>query len=37
LPITMQGNLNRHELKGSVKGGGPEVEVSTGSGDVDLK
>ncbi len=37
LPITMQGSLNRHELKGAVKGGGPEVEVSTGSGDIDLK
>ncbi len=37
LPITMQGNLNRHELKGSVHGGGPEVEVSTGSGDIELK
>jgi len=37
LPITMQGSLNRHELKGAVKGGGPEVEVSTGSGDIELK
>jgi DUF4097 and DUF4098 domain-containing protein YvlB len=37
LPITMQGNLNRHELKGAVKGGGPELEVSTGSGDIELK
>ena len=37
LPITMQGDLNRHELKGAVKGGGPEVEVSTGSGDIELK
>jgi DUF4097 and DUF4098 domain-containing protein YvlB len=37
LPITMQGNLNRHELKGSVHGGGPEVEVSTGSGDIELR
>lgn len=37
LPITMQGNLNRHELKGSVHGGGSEVEVSTGSGDIELR
>ena len=37
LPITVQGSLNRHELKGSVRGGGPEVEVSTGSGDIELK
>jgi hypothetical protein len=37
LPITVQGTLGRHELKGAVRGGGPEVEVSTGSGDVDLR
>ena len=37
IPITVQGNLNRHELKGAVRGGGPEVEVSTGSGDIDLR
>ena len=37
LPITVQGSLNRHELKGSVRGGGPEVEVSTGSGDIELR
>ena len=37
LPITMQGSLGRHELKGTVRGGGPEVEVSSGSGDVDIR
>lgn len=37
LPITVQGSLGRHELKGSVKGGGPDVEVSTGSGDVEVR
>jgi DUF4097 and DUF4098 domain-containing protein YvlB len=37
LPITVQGSLNRHELKGSVRGGGPEVDVSTGSGDIDIR
>ncbi|MFZ0912318.1 MAG: DUF4097 family beta strand repeat-containing protein [Candidatus Korobacteraceae bacterium] len=37
LPITVQGSLGRHELKGTVRGGGPEVEVSTGSGDVDIR
>jgi Putative adhesin len=37
LPITVQGSLGKHELKGTVKGGGPEVEVSTGSGDVELR
>jgi DUF4097 and DUF4098 domain-containing protein YvlB len=37
LPITVQGTLGHHELKGAVRGGGPEVEVSTGSGDIDLR
>lgn len=37
LPITVQGTLGRHELKGAVRGGGPDVEVSTGSGDVDIR
>lgn len=37
LPITMQGSLGHHELKGTVRGGGPEVEVSSGSGDVDIR
>jgi DUF4097 and DUF4098 domain-containing protein YvlB len=37
LPITVQGSLGSHELKGTVRGGGPEVEVSSGSGDVDIR
>jgi DUF4097 and DUF4098 domain-containing protein YvlB len=37
LPITVQGTFGRHELKGAVRGGGPDVEVSTGSGDVDIR
>jgi DUF4097 and DUF4098 domain-containing protein YvlB len=37
LPITVQGTLNKHELKGAVRGGGPEVEVSTGSGDIEIR
>jgi len=37
LPITVQGSLGRHELKGSVRGGGPEVEASSGSGDVEIR
>jgi DUF4097 and DUF4098 domain-containing protein YvlB len=37
LPITVQGTFGRHELKGSVRGGGPEVEVSTGSGDIEIR
>jgi hypothetical protein len=37
LPITMQGSMNRNTLRGTVKGGGPTVEVSTSSGDVEIR
>ena len=37
LPITVQGSLGKNELKGAVRGGGPEVEVSTSSGDVEIR
>lgn len=37
LPITVQGSLGKRELKGIVKGGGPSVEASTGSGDVEIR
>jgi len=37
LPITVQGSLGEHKLQGAVGGGGPEVELSTGSGDVDIR
>jgi hypothetical protein len=37
LPITVQGSMGNHELKGTVRGGGPTVEVSTSSGDVEIK
>ena len=37
LPITVQGTFGRRELKGAVRGGGPEVEVSTGSGDIEIR
>ncbi len=37
LPITVQGSLGSRELKGTVRGGGPAVEVSTSSGDVEIR
>jgi len=37
LPVTVQGMVGKHELKGTVRGGGPDVEVHTGSGDVDIR
>jgi DUF4097 and DUF4098 domain-containing protein YvlB len=37
LPITVQGSMNAHELRGTVRGGGPTVEVSTSSGDVEIR
>jgi hypothetical protein len=35
-PMTMQGRLNRHSIEASVRGGGPLVDVSTGSGAVKI-
>jgi DUF4097 and DUF4098 domain-containing protein YvlB len=37
LPITVQGSFRRNELRGAVRGGGPDVEVSTGSGDIEIR
>ena len=37
LPITVQGSMSPHQMKGTVRGGGPTVEVSTGSGDVEIR
>jgi len=37
LPITVQGSMSPRQLKGTVRGGGPTVEVSTGSGDVEIR
>jgi len=37
LPITVQGSMNARQLKGAVRGGGPTVEASTSSGDVEIK
>lgn len=34
LPLTMQGSINKHHVRGVIGGGGPEVRVSTGSGDI---
>jgi DUF4097 and DUF4098 domain-containing protein YvlB len=37
--MTVQGNIDaaRHEIKGTVGGGGPQVTVHTGSGDIDIE
>lgn len=37
LPITVQGSFRRNELRGVVRGGGPELAVSTGSGDIEIR
>lgn len=36
-PITVQGKVNRHELRGKVRGGGAPLEVSTGSGNIRIE
>lgn len=35
-PVTVQGIFNRKEIRGRVRGGGPQVEVETGSGDIEI-
>jgi hypothetical protein len=35
-PMTVQGRLNRHRIEATVRGGGPLVDVSTGSGAVSI-
>jgi len=37
LPITISGGQERHQLSGKVRGGGPQVEVRTGSGSVEIE
>jgi DUF4097 and DUF4098 domain-containing protein YvlB len=39
ITVTVQGSMDaaRHELKGTVGGGGPQVTVHTGSGDIDIE
>jgi DUF4097 and DUF4098 domain-containing protein YvlB len=36
-PITMTGSLNRHELRGKVRGGGPLLQARTGSGNISIQ
>lgn len=36
-PITMQGKINPHHINGTVNGGGPEMRVQTGSGDITIQ
>lgn len=36
-PITVQGTLKRHELSGPVNGGGPRLQLHTGSGSIHIE
>lgn len=36
-PLTVEGQLNKHEVRGKVRGGGRLVEVSTSSGSVEIE
>jgi DUF4097 and DUF4098 domain-containing protein YvlB len=35
-PVTVQGLINRKEIRGRVHGGGPQVEVRTSSGNIEI-
>jgi len=37
LSVTVQGSMGQQQLKGTVHGGGPEVEISTSSGDIEIR
>lgn len=36
-PVTAQGTMSRHELVGSVNGGGPRLDIRTGSGGIRIE
>jgi DUF4097 and DUF4098 domain-containing protein YvlB len=36
-PITMQGRIRRNRIQGTVRGGGNQVRVKTGSGSIDIR
>lgn len=36
-PITMQGRIRRNHIQGTVRGGGNQVRVKTGSGSIDIR
>ena len=36
-PITVQGSVNKHEMRGKVGGGGVPVELETGSGEIEIQ
>ena len=36
-PITSVGSLSRHELRGQVRGGGPNVDINTSSGSIRIR
>lgn len=36
-PITMQGTISRHDIRGAVRGGGPLLQVQTGSGGISVE
>ncbi|MEO8726549.1 MAG: DUF4097 family beta strand repeat-containing protein [Acidobacteriaceae bacterium] len=37
LPISVNGSMERHALRGTVNGGGPTLDVSTGSGSISIQ
>ncbi len=37
LPITLQGTIRRGQLRGKVRGGGPRIELETGSGNIRIE
>jgi hypothetical protein len=36
-PITVSGSMDKREIRGQIRGGGPLVDVSTGSGGIRIE
>ena len=36
-PLTTQGEINRHTVRGTVRGGGPDLDIRTGSGGIRIQ
>ncbi len=36
-PLTVQGEMNKHTVRGKVRGGGPNLDIRTGSGEIQIQ
>jgi hypothetical protein len=36
-PLTIQGAINKHTVRGTARGGGPDLDIRTGSGGIQVE